>query len=84
MSETDRRTFLAVAGAGTAAGVIGLTAGPAAARTTRRHDSSATESVVAYVEDPTSDEVVLMVGDDEVVVHDLDLVNRLLNAAGGQ
>ncbi|SDS08197.1 hypothetical protein SAMN04488570_1087 [Nocardioides scoriae] len=84
MSETGRRKFLAVAGAGTAAGVIGLTAGPAAARTTRRHDGSATESVVAYVEDPTSDEVVLMVGDDEVVVHDLDLVNRLLNAAGGQ
>ena len=84
MSETNRRKFLAVAGAGTAAGVIGLTAGPASARATRRHDAATLESVVAYIEDTSSDEVVLMVGEDEVVVHDVDLVNRILTAAGGQ
>lgn len=84
MSETGRRKFLAVAGVGTAVGVVGLAAGPAAARTTQRQDASNTDSVVAYVEGAGSDEVVLMVGDDEVVVRDLDLVNRILNAAGGQ
>ena len=84
MSETDRRKFLAVAGAGAAAGVVGITAGPAFAGQTERSKSGAKETVVAYVEDHNSNEIVLMVGDREVVVHDRDLVNRILNAAGGQ
>jgi hypothetical protein len=37
---------------------------------------------VAYVSDATSGELTLLVGEREVVVHDRDLVNRLLNAAG--
>jgi hypothetical protein len=38
--------------------------------------------VVAYVKDHRSSELRLMVGEREVVVHDRDLVNRILNAAG--
>ena len=38
--------------------------------------------MVAYVEDIHSDAVVLLVDEREVVVHDRDLVHRLLNAAG--
>ena len=84
MSETSRRRFLGVTGAGAAAvGASALLPGAAhAAQTHLRHDS-ATSSVVAFVDDVRSDEVVLMVEEREVVVHDRDLVKRLLNAAGG-
>ncbi|MEP6817625.1 MAG: hypothetical protein ABI873_18975 [Marmoricola sp.] len=84
MSETNRRKFLAVAGAGAAAGTVGLTAGTAFAGDTRRNSDSAQEAVVAYVQDHRSSELTLMVGEREVVVHDRDLVNRILNAAGGK
>jgi hypothetical protein len=84
MSDTSRRNFLAVAGAGAAAaGTVGLTGGSAAAGETRRTPGSARETVVAYVKDHDSSELRLMVGEREVVVHDRDLVNRILNAAGG-
>ena len=82
MSETDRRKFLAVAGGSAAAGVVGLTAGPAAAASTR-NANSAKETVVAYVEDHRSSRLRLMLGEREVIVHDRDLVVRILNAAGG-
>ena len=82
MSETNRRKFLAVTGAGLAAGTVGLVAGPASAEA--RRSGSAQEPVVAYVGDHGSDELHLMVGEREVVVHDRDLVTRILNAAGGK
>jgi len=88
MSEdTSRRKFLA-AGAG-AAGVaavstVGITAGAAFAGETRRAATSAQDTVVAYIGDHESSELRLMVGEREVVVHDRDLVNRILNAAGGR
>jgi hypothetical protein len=85
MSETNRRKFLAVTGAGAAAGTVALTAGPAfAASETQRSATAARETVVAYVKDHRSSELRLMVGEREVVVHDRDLVNRILNAAGGE
>jgi hypothetical protein len=84
MSETSRRQILAATGAGVAAGTVGLTMGPAQAGEARRTTSSARESVVAYVEDHGSDTLRLMVGEREVVVHDRDLVARILNAAGGK
>ncbi len=85
--ETSRRRFLA-AGAG-AAGVaavstVGITSGAALAGETRRSTTSAQETVVAYIEDHHSSELRLMVGEREVVVHDRDLVHRILNAAGGR
>ncbi len=87
MSETSRRQILAATGAGVAAGTVGLTgltADPAHAGEARRTPGSARESVVAYVEDHRSSTLRLLVGEREVVVHDRDLVHRILNAAGGQ
>ena len=82
MSETNRRKFLAAAGAGAAAGVVGLSAKPAYGAL--RSDTAAKDTVVAYVEDHHGSEVRLLVGEQEVVVHDRDLVTRILNAAGGE
>jgi len=65
-----------------AAGTVGLTMGPAHAGEARRTTASAQEAVVAYVADHRSGELRLMVGEREVVVHDRDLVTRILNAAG--
>jgi hypothetical protein len=83
MSDTSRRTFLVVAGAG-AAGTVAATTGIAFAGETRRKVDSAKEPVVAYVRDHRSSELQLMVGEREVIVRDRDLVNRILNAAGGE
>ena len=81
MSETNRRKFLAVAGTGAAAGRRhhrrpGARAGPDAAAARR-------QTVVAVVADHRR-HVALMVGEREVVVHDRDLVDPILNAAGGE
>lgn len=87
MSDTSRRKFLAVAGAGAAAGTAGLTglatAASAASGEATRKPGHAKEAVVAYVKDHRSSKLRLMVGEREVIVHDPDLVNRILNAAGG-
>ncbi len=80
MNDTSRRKLLAVAGAGAAAGAIGLTTGSPAAATTR--PGAMREPVVAFIEQPWSSVVVLMVGDREVEVRDRDLVSRILAAAG--
>ena len=82
MTDTSRRKLIAVAGAGAAAGAVALTPGMAFARETRAREGSATESVVAYVEDHRSDTVTFLIGEREVVVRDRDLVARILNAAG--
>jgi hypothetical protein len=82
MSDTSRRRFIGVAGAGAAAvGATAVLPGAALASESRRSEKSAQESVVAHVR-PHSDEVTLYVGEREVVVHDRELVTRLLNAAG--
>jgi hypothetical protein len=82
MSETSRRKFLAVAGAGAAAGTVVSIGGRADAAAARKA-GAATEPVVAYIENPLGGVLHLMVGDREVVVEDRDLVTRILNAAGG-
>jgi hypothetical protein len=84
MSDTSRRKFLAVAGVGVAAGTVAATTGTALANQTPRRPDAAREGVVAYVADHRSSELRLMVGEREVVVRDRDLVNRILNAAGGK
>ena len=84
MTETNRRSILAAMGAGAAATTVGLTSGPAAATEARRTRDSAREAVVAHVSDHRSHELRLYVGEREVVVHDRDLVTRILNAAGGK
>lgn len=80
MNDTSRRKFLAAAGAGAAAGTVGIDV-PASAAAARKANA-ADEPVVAFVEDPSSGTVTLIRGDDEVVVHDPDLAVRILNAAG--
>ena len=82
MNDTSRRKFLAVAGAGAAASAAGI-AVPAAAGAVTRKANAATEPVVAFVENPLSGVVTLMLDGREVVVEDHDLVARILNAAGG-
>jgi hypothetical protein len=84
MSDTSRRRFLGVTGAGAAAvSASALVPGTAWAGQAHLRDDSATSPVVAYVSDVASDEVTLLVDEREVVVHDRDLVTRLLNAARG-
>jgi hypothetical protein len=78
MTNTSRRKFLAATGAGAGSVVL-----PGTAHAARRSPESARESVVAFVADHRSAELRLLVGEREVVVHDLDLVTRILNAAGG-
>ncbi|MGO4596360.1 hypothetical protein [Terrabacter sp. 2RAF25] len=77
MSQTSRRSFLAVAGAGAAATAV---AGPAAAATAA--STRAAAPLVAHVPDAATGTVVIYLGDEEVVVHDHDLVRRLNRAAG--
>jgi hypothetical protein len=84
MTETSRRKLIVAAGAGAAAGTVGLTSGRASAAQATPHPGSAHEPVVAFVADHKSSELRLMVGEREVVVHDRDLVARILNAAGGE
>ena len=40
--------------------------------------------LVAFIEDPGSGVISLMVGEEEVEVHDPALVRRLVKAAGGK
>ena len=82
MSETSRRKFLAAAGVGAAAGTVAIATGGGAAGATAR-PGAAREPVLAVVPDHRSGEIRLLVGEREVVVHDRDLVARILNAAGG-
>lgn len=84
MSETSRRKFLAATGVGATAGAIALTSAAAGAAEARRTKDSAQEAVLAVVSDHRSSELHLLVGEREVVVHDRDLVTRILNAAGGR
>jgi hypothetical protein len=84
MSETSRRKFLAAAGVGAAAGSVAIATGGAVAAATARKQDAAREPVLAVVPDHRSSAVHLLVGEREVVVHDRDLVTRILNAAGGE
>lgn len=83
MSETSRRKFLEIAGvSAVAAGAATAVPAAAFAGETQRSRTGADEPVVAWVRDVGSSELRLMVGEREVVVHDRDLVHRILNAAG--
>lgn len=89
MSESTRRGFLKVAGAGAAAGAAVVAVGAAAksghkavegAGTATSVPAHASGPLVAYVRDVRGAEVSVMVGETEVVVHDADLVARLVSA----
>jgi hypothetical protein len=85
MAEATRRGFLAAAGTGTAIAVV-ATAGRADAAP--RSNEEALEALdgavlIAFIDDPRSGVVSLMVGEDEVQIHDPALVRRLVKATGG-
>ena len=85
MSGPTRRTFLATAGTGAAAAAaIAATPGALAATGSSSEASAgpAGSPLVAYVEDVAAGRVAILVGEEEVVVQDRDLVRRLTQAAG--
>ncbi len=85
MSETSRRNFMAAAGAGAAATTaVALSAGSAQAKSALPSGKSVKEPVVALIDDHKGGAIRFLVGEREVVVHDRDLVTRILNAAGGK
>ena len=92
MSESTRRGFLIMAGAGAAATagavVVANTgsagAAPAAAETDTAAPATASGPLVAYVRNTRSGEVSVMVGETEVVVSDPALVARLASIASGR
>ena len=77
-----RRTLLTSAAAGTAA--IGLAATAISTEKVERLRDAAQDlgaPIVAYVTDPAKGEVVVMIGDSEVVRRDMGLVARLVAIA---
>jgi hypothetical protein len=86
-TSTTRRTFLIVtagSAAAVATGLEGVVAEPAqavSANASRNSGTASGGSLVAHVKDLRGDTVSLLVGEDEVVVRDPDLVARLARAA---
>jgi len=88
MSDATRRTFLAAAGTGAAAaaavavapGALGA-ASRVAVEKTDPQSATTGDHLVAYVADARSGRVTVMYGEDEVTVHDADLVRRLAGIA---
>lgn len=60
-----------------------MVTGAGTAQATTPRAGSARGPVVAYVQDHRLAEIRLLVDEREVVIQDRDLVNRILNAAGG-
>ncbi len=90
MTRATRRGFLAAAGAGAATAAAAAAAPAAFAASSGgsspesrepAEGSGSGEALVAHVADPRSGELSLLVGEDEVVVSDPDLVARLTRAA---
>jgi hypothetical protein len=90
MKDATRRGFLVFAGAGTAA-AVGAVAAPKligdqavdaadAARPLEPADLANAESFVVHVKDVKSGRLVIMVGEREVLVTDLELAARLAGA----
>ncbi|MGW6200767.1 hypothetical protein ACWF0M_31790 [Kribbella sp. NPDC055110] len=75
MSNATRRGFLVITGVGAA--VVAAPETVADASVTRQSRGT----LVAYVGDVRRSEVSIMVGEHEVVVHDADLVARLVRAS---
>ncbi|QKE84917.1 hypothetical protein [Arthrobacter sp. NEB 688] len=86
MAGTSRRGLLAAAGTTTAIAVVATAT--AAQGATRSKDEALGELddavLVAFIEDPGTGVISLMVGEEEVEVHDPALVRRLVKAAGGK
>jgi hypothetical protein len=77
MNHATRRGFLVMTGAGAAA-----VATPGMVSESLAAANRSSGPLVAYVGDVRRTEVSIMVGEQEVVVHDAELVARLVRAAG--
>ncbi len=94
MSESTRRGFLIMAGAGAAAtagavvvantGSAGAASADTATTTDQAAPATASGPLVAYVQNTRSGQVSVMVGETEVVVSDPALVARLASIASGK
>ncbi|WP_148232284.1 hypothetical protein [Janibacter sp. HTCC2649] len=84
MKDTNRRSFIVGAGGTAAAAVVtsAALAAPAQAASTTE-TGGVPEKLVAWVDDPQTGRLTLMLGEDEVTVHNPDLVRRLTRAARG-
>ncbi len=82
MKDTNRRSFIVGAGGSAAAAVVTTAAfaAPAQAASTTK-SGVVPEKLVAWVDDPKTGRLTLMLGEDEVTVHDPDLISRLTRAA---
>jgi anaerobic selenocysteine-containing dehydrogenase len=87
MSDSTRRGFLKIAGAGAAVGAAAVATTAAVKGSSDKTPATAaavpagaTGALVAYVKDVRGAEVSVMVGQTEVVVHDRELVARLATA----
>jgi hypothetical protein len=82
MPDATRRTFLAAAGSGaaTTAAVIAAPSALADSAAGPSDAETATQRLVAHVEDPASGRVTIMWGEDEVTINDIALVRRLARA----
>ncbi len=80
MNQSTRRGFLAVAGAGTLAGVAAVAMPASAEAESAALPSNAEGSMVAYIHDVKKGEAVVMVEGREVTVTDKVLVARLAHA----
>jgi hypothetical protein len=77
MSDSSRRTFLALAGAGTvAAGTVAVLPGTAAAAAPPK-GAAHPGPLVAHVRNTKTGEIAVYVDEHEVVVHDKDLAHRI-------
>ncbi|HEY5820645.1 MAG TPA: hypothetical protein VIT20_01625 [Propionibacteriaceae bacterium] len=84
MSDTTRRTFLALTGGGLAAGAT-LVAPEAIATTTPITETESGDPdgagddtlIVAYIQDPKSGRITVAVGDREFSFYDRDLTKKL-------
>jgi hypothetical protein len=80
VSEITRLGFMK-SSVGAAAG-LSVVGALTAAKADAGERPAGTESVVAYVKNPASGEISVMVGEREVIVHDRKLAARLSRAAG--
>ena len=86
MSDTTRRGFLVIAGAGAAAAgasVIGVAAAASGKPDDQLtpQDLAGAESFVVHVKDVRRGQLAILVGDREVLVEDRELATRLAGAA---
>lgn len=82
MSGSSRRSFLAMTGAGVFTAVMAPSVLAASGRDSASGPPSAGSGpVVAFVRDAATGEVVVMVGERQVVVHDTDLARRIASHA---